>query len=403
MAWRDDYRPGSFRGVPFVTERHERAGGRRAEVHEFPQRDLPLAEDLGRAARRFSIDCHVIGADYRVARDRLIDALEAAGPGTLVHPFHGTLRVQVLDYRQSESTEEGGIARFSIECVEAGAAADLTVAPDPRVQALSVADKALADAPAAFARGFDVSGLPGFVEMAASALVESAGDLTRVVAGFSGGAGNALRGFEAALDLVGQPQLLRQPLALGTALVGLFSAVDALTGDARVRRRMAEPLIAFGTGLHDVAATTPARTRQRANQAAFVHLTGVAATALLVRATADTAFSSYDEAVTTRDSAAALIDARALAAADALDTDRALDFDRLRRAMVRDITARGGTLQRVYGYRPAATEPALGIAHRLYGPVADLVVRTDAMVARNRVRHPGFVPGGAPIEVLADG
>ena len=82
--WRDRYRKGSFRGAAFVTTRGEFAGGRRTVVHEFPGRDEPVNEDMGRRARRFTIECHCIGADYMTARDALLDALEKGGDGLLV-------------------------------------------------------------------------------------------------------------------------------------------------------------------------------------------------------------------------------------------------------------------------------------------------------------------------------
>ena len=120
MSWRDEFQPGSFRGAAFRTEGHELSGGRRLAVHEFPGRDEPLNEDLGRRARQFSVDCHVVGSDYRASRDALIEALEAAGPGLLIHPWHGQMMLVVQDYSSNESTEEGGLCRFRISFGEAG-------------------------------------------------------------------------------------------------------------------------------------------------------------------------------------------------------------------------------------------------------------------------------------------
>ena len=104
MTWRDEYEIGSFRGATFRTAGHERSGGRRIAIHEFPSRDEPLVEDLGRKARQFSIECHVIGAEYRGAREALLTALEDEGPGLLIHPWHGRMMVVALDYTSSEST-----------------------------------------------------------------------------------------------------------------------------------------------------------------------------------------------------------------------------------------------------------------------------------------------------------
>ncbi|PTS90230.1 hypothetical protein DBR17_01670, partial [Sphingomonas sp. HMWF008] len=52
------------------------------------------------------------------------------------------------------------------------------------------------------------------------------------------------------------------------------------------------------------------------------------------------------------------------------------------------------------GYTPATTEPALVIAARLYADPAQAEIRAAEIVARNRVVHPGFVPGGVALQVL---
>ena len=121
MSWRDQLRAGSFRGAPFLIEHHAADVGRRIALHQYPLRDLPWAEDLGRRARQFRVECFVLGPDYMPARDALIAALEAPGAGTLVHPYYGSLQVVVAQAASvSESTEEGGVCRFTIPFAEAG-------------------------------------------------------------------------------------------------------------------------------------------------------------------------------------------------------------------------------------------------------------------------------------------
>jgi prophage DNA circulation protein len=48
--------------------------------------------------------------------------------------------------------------------------------------------------------------------------------------------------------------------------------------------------------------------------------------------------------------------------------------------------------------QPQATQPALVLAYSLYEDAS----RDADIIARNNVRHPGFVPGGRTLEVLAD-
>lgn len=93
MSWKDNLRPASFRGVPFQVDDDEGTFGRRVQVHEYPNRDKPYTEDLGRATRRFTINAYLVGNDFFEARDRLIVAIDTPGPGTLVHPYYGEVAV----------------------------------------------------------------------------------------------------------------------------------------------------------------------------------------------------------------------------------------------------------------------------------------------------------------------
>src|SRR5690349_9842319 len=121
MAWQDKLRKASFRGVPFQVDTSEGTFGRRGVVHEYPLRDTPFVEDLGRRARSLSVEGFVLGSDYMAARDALLAALERRGPGTLVHPYLGELVVSVQEVKLRESTAEGGLARFGITFLESGA------------------------------------------------------------------------------------------------------------------------------------------------------------------------------------------------------------------------------------------------------------------------------------------
>ncbi|MBI4800433.1 MAG: DNA circularization N-terminal domain-containing protein [Desulfarculus sp.] len=79
MTWRTRMQPASFRGAGFLVEGHDGEVGRRLAVHEYPERDLPYAEDLGRKARVFKITGLVIGPDYMAQRDALLARLQQQG------------------------------------------------------------------------------------------------------------------------------------------------------------------------------------------------------------------------------------------------------------------------------------------------------------------------------------
>jgi len=136
--WRDQLAPASFKGAMFHVEAGSRESGRRIVVHEFPKRERPYAEDMGRKAIEFSVRGYCISypynsgvrlymRDYRLARDDLIAALETEGAGMLQLPYHVTksappLMVVCPRYRMTEEEKLGGYCVFDMQFVEFGVA-----------------------------------------------------------------------------------------------------------------------------------------------------------------------------------------------------------------------------------------------------------------------------------------
>lgn len=140
--WRDALLPANFDGCFFHVEAGSKESGRRIVVHEFPKKDVPYAEDMGRRAIEFSVRAYCIQypfnttdapdpvpgdvrflymRDYRIARDLLRDRLEIEGSGTLQLPSLPPLRVVCPRYRLSEEERLGGYCVFDIQFVEFGA------------------------------------------------------------------------------------------------------------------------------------------------------------------------------------------------------------------------------------------------------------------------------------------
>jgi prophage DNA circulation protein len=144
--WRDLLQtPASFRGVIFHIESGSRASGRRTVTHEYPKRNDPYAEDMGRYAVRFQFSGYLIYRpsnpqyQYTQQRVRLIKALEDDDVGTLVHPVHGTWQVMVERYTMTETRERGGFSTFDMAFVQAGSPGNSVVSVNTRAQVLSVA------------------------------------------------------------------------------------------------------------------------------------------------------------------------------------------------------------------------------------------------------------------------
>ena len=399
-GWRDKYRPGSFRGVKFLTERSDSEGGRRVVTHEFPQRDTPWTEDLGRRAKRWTIDCLLIGQQYMDGRDALEAALELPGAGRLIHPYLGEKTVRVDFYRLSESTEEGGMARFSIDFVEAGFTLAADASADSAADAKGKATATKDGAPDKFAKKFSTKDRPSFIERAAADIAKLVKQANGYAAKLLGGAGPALRAFEsgiAALD--GAVQLVRVPLDFARTVRGTIGALGGLGSIPLLRIRALFNLIDDTRRAPRAIGNTADRIHERDNRDAIVALVTRVAVAEAVTTTATMSFSSYDEAVRLRDWMAGRIDALEVEAAEAGDIDLSEELAGLRLIMIRDVSARGASLARLLSVVPRVTEPALAIANRLYGPDA-IEARAADIVARNAVAHPGFLPGGIGLSVL---
>jgi prophage DNA circulation protein len=123
--WRDDLVPAAFDGNEFFVEVGGRQGGRRLVVHQFPKKEDPYTEDMGRQATRFSVRGYCIQSsqrpDYRPARDALQQRLDTGGYGSLQLPTMRPMKVACLQYRLTEEERLGGYCVFDMEFVEAGA------------------------------------------------------------------------------------------------------------------------------------------------------------------------------------------------------------------------------------------------------------------------------------------
>ena len=116
-------RKASYNGVSFEVTSSNLKFGRRVVVHEYPQNDIPYGEDLGRATRIISVSAFIVGADYIACSKRLLEALEKplnSEPGTLVHPWLGSLKVYLSEKPQVNWNLSQGITTFSLTFVEAG-------------------------------------------------------------------------------------------------------------------------------------------------------------------------------------------------------------------------------------------------------------------------------------------
>jgi prophage DNA circulation protein len=418
MAWRDELTQtsffvngqsvqlvgGSFRGVSFRTVNAELKVGRRNQVNEYPQRDIPYVDDLGRKARRIVVEAYVLGANYLQERDALIEAFETEGPGELLHPRYGALTVS-LDGEVSikETPEQGGMARISATFVEHGANT-FPAARENTVAAVEVATNAVDEAAQTdFADNFSVDG----ASVLAAQALEGLNGLKNTVKNVLGFARQvtSVAGLATIVGLAGGlardlAQLIRTPVVLVQSLRSIYA--ELVTSLGRPLAAFAELQTLFASNTRPVAVSTvvPGSTRARSltNDVARSDLQRRLALSnqarVLAVALADTTVvATASQAKDLRNALVAQIDTELEVNDPPLEVATALTT--LRAAVVRDVAARAEFLKQRSSYTPQTVLPAVVLAHRVYGDAT----RADELADRNAVPHPAFVPARA-LEVL---
>lgn len=416
MSWRDQLRPGSFRGVSFEVAQSQAQVGRRTVIHEFPGLDLPLAHDLGRRARRYRLEALVIGPDYMQRRDALVTALETPGPARLVHPYWGELTVVVEGAAEiSESTAEGGMARISVPLVEAAEASPQRVAVDHvgavEAAAQTVADELEPELVASFSVDDDdlaaedaaniIDTLSSAMNAVQGTLASAVAQVDQVDAGLAAFAGQAQ-------SLARAPgSLARALLRTTTSLIDLARSLSPALLLAAIRDLACAPQpdplegratwiqISSAPGFSSARLATPRRVRLSCNRRGLLVLNRGAVLSAGCRASVSTSFAHFDEAM----GLLAVLNGLA----DELLAEQMIG-ERLRSAL-RDLRSalagfrRGAVVElpRLATHTPGATTPLLLVAHALYGDAR----RAAELQQLNRLRHPLFVPGGEPLQVVA--
>lgn len=397
MSWRDRLQPGSFRGVPFHVDGASGQGGRRVAVHEYPQQEHHYAEDLGKKAGSRRLQAFVVGPDYDLARDELMAALDTAGPGTVVHPFLGTQRIQITDYDWTISTRKGGYCQFDINYVPAGKRnypVDTLANAQALQTACTVAETAVADA---FEAVFSVDSKPQFVSDAAESQLNTAIDAVRDLNGQFASVLQPIDTIANEIDQLGSEiaTLILQPRSLASSLNGVIASVLGAASDIQTAFNGYTGLTGTFSSVDPVPTTTASRVAQATNQDAIKSLlvTQVSIQVAQAIATTTTPFTTYNQAMTIRDSLLEQLDTLA----ETTDDDSYLAIVELQTQLIRRVDEVAPGLASIEQITLQASVPDLVLAHTLYGDAS----RADELSSRNDVTHPLFVPAGVELEVLS--
>ncbi len=395
MGWKDELRPASFRGVDFFIDISNFSTGRRAVLHEFPNREDPYTEDMGRISEGFEIEGHILGDDYFAAKRLLQEVFTRQGPGELVHPYYGSKFVQVGAVNITESNREGAIATFSAKFFEAGDNRFPKGVNDKGAVLDEAVGVALEDAKADFDENFSIEDLPGFaIDSARDAIASAQETFDKTTKTFADVSDAVADLAFATRNLVAETNdLLQAPSQLSARLLDSFDLMEGAFSKAKDKTNAYATFFAFGSTEPEIVGTTPIREKERKNIELFNNLMIIASVVKSSSTAIITEYASFEDAETQRikitdvleeqiklaentESYQSLVDIKA-AIVDALpDVDS--DLPNIKEITLYDVT------------------PSLVLTYDLFEDPRN----EQDIIDRNGIRHPGFIPANETLEVI---
>lgn len=393
-SWKDKLRPASFRGVDFFVDSSQFTGGRRVTFHEFPNRDKPFAEDLGKAGGTFRIEGYVLGDDYFDSKDDILEAVTTEGPGVLVHPYYGTMTVQLGTFSIDENTKEGRYAKLSFQFYEAGTNVFPAQVDDKQSDLTDAATAANAAAQTALTNKFSILGASGNVVAAASAKISGAMDAfktaTKNVQATTQGIADlafAIRNVKANIN-----DIMKTPGQLSAAFNSALGLLQGAVAEPLQSFNAQSALFNIGPGL--VPSTgTPSQMLEASNEGAVNSGIVQMAVAGAAVAASSVPFASVQDATSIRDQLRDAIESILLTT----DDDNVYQaFNELNAQVVRSIPDPDSQLPNLENVSVSQTTCSLVLAYDLFeNPLTE-----DDIITRNKIKNPAFIMGGTTLEVV---
>lgn len=413
QTWRDQMLPASFRGISFLIPQASVPVGMKVQLHEFPQRDEPYAEQMGKQAQVHRLVCWIIGDDCFERRDKFMEAVQTPGAGELVHPWLGRMQVKAGEAELTHDFKQGGMAAFAVTFYPDIPLKFPTAKVNTQQQVVkasdSLLDSALARYKAAMAK----------VDQARLGLARLRNSLSGVYTVIQQQFSTIIGAFT---NLTGFVQsLMNAPDSLSSLFSSYFSefSVDDYLGDdsgssyrnsVATATQQTEAVTSINTvsdsGGIDAAAASQA-TANLVQDALLVQVALIISEMPVASQPVSTATVSSveqqavqpivrpevpvaDDVIELRDNLNEAIFQASLKA----DPEHYMVLNTLRQTIVKHLTAVAESGVRLVEITPPETLSALVLAYRRFGDAT----RESEVVQRNRLRHPGFVPA-RPIKI----
>jgi prophage DNA circulation protein len=372
--------------------------GRRFADHQYPGRNRPYAEDLGRAQRVWPLTGYTIGPAFRLARDALLAACERKGSGELVHPALGIMLAVCRRVSFSEQREAGLRCVFSLEFAEPGELEEPGTEQNADMVIESAADALGVASAAAFLAVFSVSASLDYVADHAALDVRNFAALME----------------HSRLPAMGYPQapcaeaieqlyaeadgLVHHPPDLSQRTDAVFTTFSNAGEPAAVTGQMEKLANDYQSGTRAIdvrpravdppGTRYPARTREARNQVAWQSYIREHALREIGYAITAVPIDSYEEARAIEQRIISAFEAAETAAADAGFDDVFISLVRLRSAVLTEIETRNQARVPTVIYRTQNTSNALVLAWQFYRDAARNIELQEAVQAIN----PAFMP-----------
>lgn len=413
QTWRDQMLPASFRGISFLIPQASVPVGMKVQLHEFPQRDEPYAEQLGKQAQVHRLVCWIIGDDCFERRDKFMEALETPGAGELVHPWLGRMQVKAGEAELTHDFKQGGMAAVAVTFYPDLPLKFPTAKVNTQQQVVKASDSLLDSALARYKSAM------AKVDQARLGLARLRNSLSGVYTVIQQQFSTIVGAFT---NLTGFVQsLMNAPDSLSSLFSSYFSefSVDDYLGDdsgssyrnsVATATQQTEAVASINTvsdsGGVDAAAASQA-TANLVQDALLVQVALIISEMPVASQPVSTATVSSveqqavqpivrpevpvaDDVIELRDNLNEAIFQASLKA----DPEHYMVLNTLRQTIVKHLTAVAESGVRLVEITPPETLSALVLAYRRFGDAT----RESEVVQRNRLRHPGFVPA-RPIKI----
>jgi prophage DNA circulation protein len=365
-----------------------------------------VTQDLGRKADQYQMEIFFLGDNYFLQRDNFLRAAASAEPGILIHPYLGTREVYIQSYSLNENSDDGRMATISVTFVEAGTSKFSQISQDQNFNLLNTAGELENVSRSNFILDVITNQVPEYTRQVIGTVSNPI--FSRILQQINLGnfVGSVLAEvtnsrlyqttyatLRANLDTLINPtaSLLANTQGFADLVISTFGQVNEVGSDGKSANKILKE--AQGGTYTSVIEYTPAAQAQNTNAEATIRFINLAGIANQAKSLPNMTFESRQEALAIRD--VLVSDINNLIETSQEDSEyNALKS--LKAEVMAYLPPTNIDLPELKTYTTKATTSSLVLAYRLY---ANTDLESD-LVARNKIRHPGFIDPNQNLEVL---